>query len=198
MPSPEFCEPKPIVEERFVVKPRFGPRIVRMLNADGHIDIAHKMGLVSLKTDLLHKWVEEIEQTNDENEKFVSRTHWCIVRVTATVKAPDGRSTITCDGISCVNDRDKFVKQPGYEIAVAETRAIKRALANACNITEKYISPDAREPTRETIDMPLPKSDEVDEKPGLPADVLRKPDITPPIEGIKQRDSNPGDQFDFS
>jgi hypothetical protein len=196
-------EPIPQIEERFVVKIRFkGKRpgestLVRMLNADGHIDAAHKMGLISLRSEILERWIEETEQTNDESEKFISRTRWCIVKVTAQVRSPEG-GVITVDGISCTNDRDKFVKQPGYEVVVAETRAIKRALANACNLTEKYISPDSEEPTRETVDMPLP-TEEKKETPDLPPDMLRKPDITPPIDGIKQRDGGkPGEQFDFS
>lgn len=190
--------PTPDIDERFIFKARFGPKIVRMLNADGHIDVAHKMGLESLKITLLDSRTTEIEQINDEGERFISRTRWAIVLATAKVKAPDG-SIIECDDISCANDRDKFVKAPGFEVAVAATRAIKRALASACNITEKYISPDAKEPTREFVDMQLTKDrDEDNEKrPDLPEEVLRKPDIRPSIESIKQRASS-GDQFDIS
>lgn len=190
--------PQPVIEERFVVKPRFsgkgGTKTIRMLNADGHIDAAHRMGLISLTTEIIDRWNEDTNQTNEENETFVSRTRWCIVRATAVVFAPGGGS-ITATGISCTSDRDKFVKQPGHEVAVAETRAKKRALADACNITERFISPDNTEPTRETVDMPLPKDEDKDnEKPGIPQDMLRKPDITPPIEWIKARES--GGQFD--
>lgn len=189
--------PQPIIEERFVVKPRFsgkgGTKTIRMLNADGHIDAAHRMGLVSLTTEIIDRWNEDSNQSNDEGETFISRTRWCIVRATAVVS--HGGGTITATGISCTSDRDKFVKQPGHEVAVAETRAKKRALADACNITERFISPDNTEPTRETVDMPLPK-DEDTEKPGIPSDMIRPvPDITPPIKNIKVRES--GGQFDL-
>jgi hypothetical protein len=188
--------PTPDINERFIAKPRFGPKIVRMLNADGHIDVAHKMGLVSLKTTLVEYKVEDIESENEEKERFISRTRWATVIVTAKVKAPDG-SIIECDGMSCVNDRDTSVKKPGYEVSVAETRAMKRALASACNITERFIDPKGDAPTREFVDMPLRK-DETDEKPGLPDDVLRRPDITPPIKNLKPRMyTGGGDQFEI-
>jgi hypothetical protein len=201
--SRNIVEPVPDIDERFVVKAPFRStkaggktKFVRMLNADGHIDVAHKMGLIGLETTVLERWVESSEQTNDDGEKFVSQTRWCMVKARASVKSPTGE-TIVADGTAVAHDRDKFVKQPGYEIMVAETRAIKRALSNACNITDKYINPEEGEPTRETVDMPLPP-DDFDEKPGLPSDMLRKPDISPMVSSIKQRDPSASkEQFDL-
>jgi hypothetical protein len=205
-PEPSSNEPVPVIDERFVVKAPFRStkpggktKHVRMLNADGHIDVAHKMGLIRLSTEVLERWVESSEQTNDDGEKFISQTRWCMVKATAVVKSPKGQGEpIMAEGTAVAHDRDKFVKQPGYEVMVAETRAIKRALSNACNITDKYINPTEETPTRETVDMPLPPDDFDDEKPGLPADMLRRPDITPPVSSIKPRDPSASkEQFDI-
>ncbi len=179
------------IDERFIYKVHFRDKKtgrlnpVRMLNADGHIDYAHKKGLVSLTTEVISRWAE--------NEGKSNETRWCIAMATAVVMGDKG-GTVTCTGISCVNDRDKAVKQPGYEVEVAETRAKKRALADAANITERLISPEGKTPTRETVDQDLESGDEIDEpERKIPQEVRKQAPVIVAPDGLKPTT----DQFDL-
>jgi hypothetical protein len=202
-PTPIFS-----VNERFVVKVPFRNRttgkktITRILNAEGYIDYAHQIGLIKLETKIVKHWIEEKivkVLVRDENNKpvvpeiytdVIEKTRWCIAKATCVVfrqgvdkqKRPIfPEDCITATSFATANDRDQFVRQPGYEIQVAETRAKKRALADACNLTEKQISPDDSEPTREAVDMPLPNMEIGPASDGIPSDMKRVPDITPPL-----------------
>ena len=101
-------------------------------------------------------------------EEDGSSTRWCTVQVKVVMK-----NGTFAEGIACVSNRDKFVKQPGYEVAVAETRALKRAIATVCNITEAIINPEGQKPTRDFVDMPV-KQDDIEEM-DIPADIKRSP-----------------------
>lgn len=125
------------------------------LNADGYVDCAHQMGLGDVKTEIV-----DIETTHGSDG---SVTRWVTVQATVNVA---GR---VVTGLSCANSRK--VTEPGFEVAVAETRAIKRAIAVACNITEKVINPGGEIPTREIVDLPL---EEPEHDPDIPENI-RKP-----------------------
>jgi len=139
------------------------------------------MGLVSLTTKIVDEWRERIPSGEDEhgNPKF-DDTWWVRVQATAVVanpKSPNGTTRVTA--YNTTNDRDRFVKSPEHLIAVAETRAKKRALSDACNITEAMIHPDGKEATREAEGLPIVAPG--DEDPDIPGDVRRKADISPPL-----------------
>ena len=180
------------VNQRFVIKTPFRNRntgkttYAYILNSDGHIDIAHQMGLVSLKTRIVSEWRDRVSAGDDEhgNPKF-DDTWWVRVQATAVVvnpKSPSGVTTVTAYNTS--NDRDRFVKSPEHLLAVAETRAKKRALSDACNITEAVIHPEGKEATREAEGLPITIGDAEDE-PNIPRDVQRRaPDITPPLTRV--------------
>ena len=139
--------PPPVLE----IDPRFIYKVTRLnkktkryehipaLNADGHIDYAHRLGLDWIKTQIVS---ENLVQGADG-----SFTHWVTVKATVYIRGTE------FTGMACSNSR--VVKEQGFEVAVAETRAIKRAIAFACNITEKIINPGGEIPTREIVDMPL-------------------------------------------
>lgn len=172
------------IDERFIFHGKFKDKLghtkkVRMLNADGHVDYAHQKGLVSLTTEYT-RWTE-----GDKD----NLTRWCIAKATAIVMSDKG-GTVTATGISCVSDRDRFVKDAGREVEVAETRAKKRALADAANITEKVITPEGKEPARETVDTPLDDGGEVEEPSNeIPAGIRKTiaPVITAP-DGLVAQD----------
>lgn len=130
------------------------------LNADGYLDYAHQIGLVSVESELLRYTTE----TADDG----GMVRWATVRVTVVV------GNITATGLSCTSNRDRFVKEPGYEVAVAETRALKRALAIAANVTEKVINPSGTVPTREIVDVPLEEPQEPERK--IPDELKKSPD----------------------
>ena len=199
----------PEVNKRFIVKVPFNNRrtgrvtMTNMLNAEGYLDYAQQCGLVKLDAKIIERWTEDSVvkiQDRDENNKpipgtfkdVVQKTRWCIAQATCVVlrsgvshtKRPIlPEDTIVAVAHASANDRDQFVKQPGYEVQVAETRAKKRAIADACNLTEMQISPDADSPTREAVDMPLPKTETGAMGDGIPGDMKRQPDISPPLHG---------------
>lgn len=149
--------PEPKINERFIYNLSFGgkrlgekKRVIRDLNADGYIDYAHQCGLKEIRSFLLERKLVEDAEGN--------QTWWATVHVTVTML--DGTSST---GLSCASSRDGRVTMPGYEVAVAETRAIKRAIAVVCNINEEKISPLEDTPTRDTVDMPLDNGAGVDE-----------------------------------
>ncbi len=161
----------PTINPRFIVRPRFGKITVPILTADGHIDYAHQVGLISSSTQIINQ-----ERTVEDDG---SVTRWCTVKVTICcndVKDIEGKKKITVDGIACASTRDKFVKEPGYEVAVAETRALKRAIAVAYNITDLIINPTGTTATREFVDLPFRKGviDE-DEDDIIPSDLKKSP-----------------------
>jgi len=148
MPETE-PKPEPKINPRFIYTTKFrsgklGGKIheVPALNADGHIDYAHQVGLKSVGTELISR--EKVDDLDGNT------TWWATVQV--WIKLSDGRQA---SALSCCSSRDPRVTQPGYEVAVAETRALKRAIAVVCNITEELINPTSKEPTRETVDVPL-------------------------------------------
>ena len=178
---------------------------VPMLTLDGYIDYAHQLGLISLTTEIVKIWDERTPAGLDENNQpKESVTRWCIVKAIAVIKGGIKGDNITVTGITCVNDLDKFVKNPGGEIAVAETRAKKRALAGACGITDDMIAIAVEEkkkapigqtrfPKRETVDAPL-ETDYGDDGEGIPSDVKTTPNITPPLTSTPIRE---GEGFEF-
>lgn len=181
------CAP-PVVNQRFVIKTPFRNRstgkttYAYILNSDGHIDVAHQMGLVSLTTEIIDQWKEEVPAGVDENNNpRMDVTWWIRVQATAVVanqRSPTGITTTTA--YCTAHDRDRFVKSPEYLLAVAETRAKKRALSDACNITEAMIHPEGKEATREAEGLPIDGG--ADDEPKIPGDVRRNiPDITPPL-----------------
>jgi hypothetical protein len=154
----------PILE----IDPRFIYKISRLnkktkryehypaLNADGHIDYAYRSGLDGIKTEIIS---ENLVQGADG-----SFTHWVTIKATVNIFGK------TFMGMACSNSR--VVQEAGYEVAIAETRAIKRAIAVACNITEKVINPSGSIPTRDIVDIPL------EEEPSheIPHEIIRAPD----------------------
>ena len=104
----------------------------------GLLDVAHNLGLISLKTEI---WSHDDNQT--------------IVKATATMK--DGKSF---DGIG---DADRSNVNSGivkHRIRMAETRAKARALRDACNIemcTVEELGGDEDKPINTD---PLPKQGE--------------------------------------
>lgn len=174
----------PVVSERFVIQTKFNnkgkPTIVPILNADGHIDIAHQIGLISLTSRIIRQWSVEKPAGVDEYENpKTDVTNWVEVEAVAVVKGSKPGETITANGFCCANDRDRFVKSPEYLLAVADTRAKKRALADACNITEAMINPKGKSATRETVDIPLVDNEE---DPAIPQEIRKNiPDIHPPL-----------------
>lgn len=176
----------PRINTRFIITTPFKNRRsgkiekVPLLNMDGHLDIAHQYGLISLTSKIIREWEVKVPAGQDEykNDKF-DITAWIEVKATAIVRSPDGLGTIITDGYCRANDRDRFVKSPEYLLAVAETRAKKRALYQACNITEEMINPGGTAPTREAVDLPI--IDDSDESsPEIPSAVKKnRPDITP-------------------
>lgn len=157
----------PRIKERFIYTAPFRDRKrpgrvtkVRILNADGHIDYAHQKGLKFVGAEMVDRWEELVEDPRTGTKRSVK---WCIMR--ARVVMADGTEAWAH---SCVSSEDNFVNQIGREVEVAETRAKKRALADAANITEEVISPDAATPTREAVDMGLEPGDA--EEPAIPAD----------------------------
>lgn len=143
IPSPKK-EPK--INQRFIYTLKFragrlgSQKETVALTADGHIDYAHKVGLKEVHSELITR-----ERQEDPSGNI---TWWATVKVIITLE-----NGIIASGISCCSSRE--VSKPGFEVSVAETRALKRAIAVACNITEELISPSAKEPTRETVDIPL-------------------------------------------
>lgn len=179
----------PVINPRFVIKTPFRNRktgkttYAYILNSDGHIDVAHQMGLVSLTTEIVDEWCNRIPAGLDENNSpRYDETWWVRVKATAVVvnpKSPTGVTTVIAYNTS--NDRDRFVKSPEHLLAVAETRAKKRALSDACNITEALIHPEGTEATREAEGLPITDSS-LDDEPNIPGDVRRTlPDIRPPL-----------------
>jgi hypothetical protein len=148
---------QPEIKDRFIFRPRFKGTPVPILNADGHVDYAHQIGFDWSNTKII--------EMHSEKEEDGSVTRWATVKVTVSI---GGKKA---SGISCANTRDQFVKQPGYEVAVAETRALKRAIALAANITEDIINPKGKLPTREFVDMPIRETDIDDD---IPADIKKK------------------------
>ncbi len=142
-PIPPVSEPP--IDTRFIYPiSRFDKKTrkyetVLALNADGHIDYAYTCGFDSISTEIVN---EQIIEGADG-----STTHWVTVKATVSVK---GRQF---NGLACCNSR--VVSTAGFEVAIAETRAIKRAIAIAYNITEKKINPGGIKPTREIVDIPL-------------------------------------------
>lgn len=195
----------PILNPRFVINVPFKNRktgkttTTYLLNFDGHLDYAHQVGLVSLTAEIQREWETEIEGLTDENgnPKMVL-AHWVRTKATVVVsnpKVPGGITTST--GINVSTDYwDNFVKGPKDLVAVSETRAMKRALYNACGITEAVINPQGKEATRESVDLQLHPGDE--DEPDIPKEV-RRPNITPPISSIIPRigSETAGDGKDF-
>lgn len=186
----------PVIDQRFIIRTPFKNKrtgkttTVLILNFDGHLDVAHQMGLISLTSKIVDEWKDTIPAgTDEEGNPKVDTTWWVRVQATAVVVGPHGRD-ITATGFSTANDRDSFVKKPEYLLAVAETRAMKRALYNACGITEAMFNPDGKVATRESVDLPL-HDDDVDEPTAIPSDVRRQPDISPPLRTITP--VHPGD-----
>ena len=185
-----------VVNQRFVIKTPFRNKrtgkttFAFLLNSDGHIDVAHQMGLVSLTTEIIDEWCERVPAGLDENNQpRFDETWWVRVKATAVVAnpaSPTGTTTVTAYNTS--HDRDKFVKNPEYLLSVAETRAKKRALSDACNITEAMIHPEGTEATREAEGIPITGDD--DDEPRIPASVRKNvPDITPPLSSQKPHPS---------
>lgn len=112
---------------------------IPQLNADGHIDYAHQFDLGDIKTEII--------DTDTYTDVDGGRVRWVTVKATVII---DGR-TVTGMSTEC----SRNVQQIGFETSIAETRALKRAIAFACNITEKIINPEGETPTREIVDMPL-------------------------------------------
>jgi len=178
----------PVVNQRFVIKTPFKGKMgkttyAHILNGDGHIDVAHQVGLISLTTEIIDEWKTEVPAGLDEyNNPKTDVTWWIRVKAIAIVvnpKSPTGTTTTT--GYCTANDRDRFIKSPEYLLAVADTRAKKRALADACNITEAMINPDATEATREAEGIPMSRLDD-DDEPNIPKEVRKNvPDIRPPL-----------------
>jgi hypothetical protein len=155
---------------------------VPILNMDGHIDIAHQMGLVSLTADIIDEWKQEIPAgVDEENNPRVEIVWWVRVKATAVVCGEHG--SITATGFSTVSDRDRFVKTPENLLAVAETRAEKRALARACGITEATYDPESKVAHREDVDLPIVHPGD-DDEPEIPQEVRKKPNITPPLSHV--------------
>jgi hypothetical protein len=181
--SPSFS--RPTVDQRFVIKTPFKERKtgkvthVSILNFDGHLEFAHQMGLISLTSEIVREWeVMTPAGTNEAGQPIDDITRWVTIKATAVVRGPFG--PITATGYNTSQDRDAFVKKPEYLVAVSETRAMKRALYNACGITEALISPNGKEATRESVDLPLHPGEPEDEPSGIPSDV-RRPNIHPPL-----------------
>jgi hypothetical protein len=178
---------KPVVNPKFIIHVPFRDKKtgkinrVPILNHDGYIDIAHQFGLISLTAVILRQWETSVPAGKDEyNNDKVDVTRWAEIQATVVVKGEEPGETITATGLSCANDRDKFVKLPQYLIAVAETRAKNRAIASACNVTDDVINPSGKGPEREAHDLPpIPTGDE-EEPDGIPQEI-RRPDITPPL-----------------
>jgi hypothetical protein len=188
--------PTPTINPRFIIQVPFRDsrtkkvNFVPVLNHDGYIDYAHQVGLISTRTEIIEQRVEETPSGTDElGRPKVDRTRWCTVRVTVEVESPRGK--ISAQGIASVCDRDKWAsRQLGMEVAVAETRAEKRAIAKACNITEAVINPTGENPTRETVDMPIQRAD-IEEPEEIPKDVR----TTPPPQLPQGSETG---EFDFS
>lgn len=166
---------QPIIDPRFIYQvTRKNRRTMKYetfpaLNADGYVDCAHQMGLGDVKTEIV-----DIETTHDTDGGV---TRWVTVQATVNVA---GR---VVTGLSCANSRK--VTEPGFEVAVAETRAIKRAIAIACNITEKVINPGGEIPTREIVDLPI---EEPDHESDIPESIKK------PMSDIIEADG--GKQFE--
>jgi len=152
MPTATLPTPMPEIDPRFVYRfTKFNKKSKIYethlgLTADGHIDYAYRCGMEKIITEIIEeKFVEGVDG---------STTHWVSVKATVYIRG------VTFTGMSCSNSR--VVQEPGFELAVAETRAIKRAVAIACNITEKIINPGGETPTRDIVDLPIdePKSHE--------------------------------------
>lgn len=139
------------------------------LNADGHIDYAFQLGMGDVLTEIV-----DLQTTQDPDG---GTTRWVTVKATVTI------GDRTCTGMSSANSRR--VSEPGFEVAVAETRAIKRAIAVCCNITEKLINPDGATPSRDMVDLPL---DQPEPEPEIPQHIRK-----PMSEVI---DADGGQQFD--
>lgn len=151
----------PRINPRFIYTTKFRNKIGKIveipdLNADGYIDFAHQVGIGCINSTLISR-----EMYKDENGNV---TWWATVKVEVVMK-----SGIKTAGISCCSSRDPRVTQPGYEVSVAETRALKRALALATNVTEKVISDALKEkqseyaehkPRREFVDEFIPEPPE--------------------------------------
>jgi hypothetical protein len=125
------------------------------LNADGHIDYAHQIGLDCVTTEIVDNVTTE--------DRDGGSTRWITMKATVSINGK------LFTGFACANSRK--VMEPGNEVALAETRAIKRAIAVACNITEKVINPSGKIPTREIVDMPLDEHDE--EEHDIPSEIKR-------------------------
>jgi len=191
---PLTINPRFIIQTPFKNKKTGKTERVPILNFDGHLDVAHQMGLISLTSDIVDEWKEEIPAGYDEqNLPKIETSWWVRVKAQAIVMGPNGR-TITATGFNTSNDRDSFVKKKEYLLAVAETRAMKRALYNACGITEAMYNPNGKEATRESVDLPLHPGDE-DEPDGIPEEVRRKPDISPPL--TTRTPTHPSDDFNI-
>lgn len=156
MESPPNSYPEPTIDKRFVYPiTRFNKKTkkydtVLALNADGHIDYAHACGVNNIITEIVN---EQIVEGADGGS-----THWVTVKATVFLHG------VQFTGLSCCNSR--IAQTAGFEVAIAETRAIKRAIAFACNITEKKINPEGIAPTREIVDIPLDDHEtDVDEIP---------------------------------
>jgi hypothetical protein len=164
-----MAEKKPQPPISFKINPRFIYNVTRKikkglkweyiitpaLTADGYIDCAHQMGIGNVKTEIV-----DLETTHDPDGGI---TRW--VTVMATIEVA-GR---TVTGLASTNSRN--VQTPGFEVAVAETRALKRAIAIACNINETVINPSGEIPTREIVDLPIEEPEPESEIP----EHVRKP-----------------------
>ena len=196
----------PVLQQRFVIQVPFKNRKsgktthTPILNFDGHLDYAHQMGLVSLSSELVKEWEVSIPAGLDEhNNPKQEITKYALVKATAVVRNPKiGGGVTTSTGYGCAQDHDTFVKSPEYLIPVAETRAMKRALYNACGLTEAVISPDGKVATRESVDLPLRQGEEDDPTDEIPQDARRN--ITPPVKGITHPADPPAkdDDIEFS
>jgi len=148
---------KPRLNPRFIYTSKFRSKLgkvteVHDLTADGHIDYAHKIGIDRLVSTLI------------SHERIVTDgeiTWYATVRVEVQLK-----NGMCASGLSCCTSRDQRVTQQGFEVAVAETRALKRAIGVACNITEEMISNafmaqsvEPTRPTREFVEEPLDETE---------------------------------------
>jgi hypothetical protein len=189
----------PVLQQRFVIQVPFKNRKsgktthTPILNFDGHLDYAHQMGLISLSSELVREWEISIPAGLDEqNQPKREITRYALVKATAVVRNQKSTGGITTStGYGCAQDHDTFVKSPEYLVAVAETRAMKRALYNACGLTEAIISPEGKEATRESVDLPLHPGEEDEPSNEIPSDVRRN--VTPAIPGLTHPSEKKGD-----